>query len=208
MVDPVNVLEINSPERLSRFFRGRKPKLWSVGDPSILSRRLLGIISARQTDSDLALKSSQLLKELPSLKEVAFVGGWHAPLEEEALRILVNQGAQVVFCVSKSLNRFDPPAELARRVENRGALLLTHCSAKAKRISREASIRRNELVIGLATAVLILSAPTGSASLKLAKSALSFGKPVLTPEHRVNDELLKCRALPATLDNIQAALGS
>jgi predicted Rossmann fold nucleotide-binding protein DprA/Smf involved in DNA uptake len=86
-------------------------------------------------------------------------------------------------------------------------LLLTHCSPKAKRISRDASIRRNELVIALASALLILSAPLGSNTLNLAKEALRHGKRVLTIEHRMNEELLGCNALPATCDNILTVLG-
>lgn len=173
----------------------------------MLRGRLLGIISARQIDSDLASKSSQLIKQLASLNQTAFIGGWHAPLEEEALRILITHEAQIVFCVSKSLNRFNPPKELRSRIGTGDALLLTHCSPKAKRINRDASIRRNELVVGLATAVLVLSAPAGSASLNLAKAALHREKAVLTPEHRMNGDFLACGALPATFENIRAALG-
>jgi predicted Rossmann fold nucleotide-binding protein DprA/Smf involved in DNA uptake len=206
MVREYEISEITPPKGLETFFNGKAQKLWGVGNPAILNSRRLGILSARQIDSDLALKSSQLIKELPSLKGVAFVSGWHAPLEEEALRILINHGAQLVFCVSKSLNRFIPPAGLRGRVENRGALLLTHCSPKAKRISRDASIRRNELVTGLATALLVLSAPPGSASLDIAKSALRRGKPVFTPRLHINNDLLACGALPATLETVRAAL--
>jgi predicted Rossmann fold nucleotide-binding protein DprA/Smf involved in DNA uptake len=206
MVQVHDILEIRPPTNLRSFFDGRPSKLWCSGEPAILTGKLLGIISARQIDSDLALKSSQLLKQLGFLKEVSFVSGWHSPLEEEALRILLAQGASIVFCVSKSLNRFSPPMELGSQVSQGDVLLLTHCSPKAKRISRDASIRRNELVIGLAAAVLVLSAPEGSASLKLAKSALLQGKPVLTPEHRMNKELLATGALPAVLENIQTAL--
>jgi predicted Rossmann fold nucleotide-binding protein DprA/Smf involved in DNA uptake len=197
---------IEPPIGLRLFFDGKPPKLWSLGEAAILERRLLGIISARQIDSDLALKSAQLLQQLASLKEVSFVSGWHSPFEEEALRILLAQRASLVFCVSKSLNRFVPQTEIQSRVNQGEALLLTHCSPKAKRISRDASIRRNRLVIGLAKAVLVLSAPEGSASLKLAKSAMRHGKRVLTPEHRLNKELLAASALPATFENIQAAL--
>jgi predicted Rossmann fold nucleotide-binding protein DprA/Smf involved in DNA uptake len=171
-----------------------------------LTGKLLGIISARQIDPDLALKSSQLLKQLESLKEVAFIGGWHSPLEAEALRIILAQAAPIVFCISKSLSRFVPPIEFENRVSKAQWLLLTHCSPKAKRISRDASLRRNQLVVGLSVALLVLSAPEGSASLKLARSALRQGKPVVTPEHRMNKELLASGALPAVLENIQTAL--
>jgi DNA processing protein len=207
MVQSSEILEIKPPAGLEGFSRGRPPKLWRVGNPAILNRPLLGIISARHIDSDLALKSSELLIELASLNDLCFVSGWHSPLEEEALHILLAQGASVVFCVPKSLNRFMPSAEVRRGVAQREVLLVTHCSPKAKRISRDAAIRRNELVTGLGAALLILSAPAGSASLTLAKSALRRGKPVFTPEHRMNSALLACGALPATFENVRAALG-
>src|SRR3990172_11591152 len=142
MVQGYEISEIRAPTGLEPFFHGKPPKLWSVGDPAILNRRLLGIISARQIDSDLALKSSQLLKQLASLKEVSFISGWHSPLEEEALNILLAQGAPIVFCVPKSLNRFVPSAGVKDQVSQGQALLLTHCSPRAKRISRDASLRR------------------------------------------------------------------
>ena len=200
-----DVYEIQAPMVLRTFFSGKPPRLWSVGNPAILNRRLLGIISARQIDSDLALKSSQLLKQLASLKEIGFVSGWHSPLEEEALRVLLNDAARIVFCVPKALNRFVPPVGIEIRINQKEALLLTHCSPKAKRISRDASIRRNHLVVGLASALLALSAPSGTASLNLAKVALRHGKPVFTPEHRLNQGLLGIGALPATLESIKAA---
>jgi len=207
MVEGYDILEISAPTGLKPFFHGKRPKLWNEGDPAILNRRLLGIISARQIDSGLALRSSQLLKHLASLKEVAFIGGWHSPLEEEALRILSANSVRIVFCVSKALHRFVPSLQAKNEINNGRLLLLTHCSPEAKRISRDASLRRNQLVVGLAAALLVLSAPKGSASLKLAKSALRQGKPVLTLDHRLNAELLASGALPAILEKIDEALG-
>jgi len=201
-----DILEVTPPTGVEPFFRGKPPKLWGVGDSAILNYVLLGIISARQIDSDLALKTSRLLKQLVSLKDVVFVSGWHSPLEKEALRILLAQEATIVLCASKSLDRFVPSIGVESRVTDGKALLLTHCSTKAKRITRNASIRRNELIVELAKALLVLSAPGGSASLNLAKSALRRGKLVLTPAHPMNKQLLVNGALPATLDNLQTAL--
>jgi predicted Rossmann fold nucleotide-binding protein DprA/Smf involved in DNA uptake len=200
------IFEINPLTGLKSFFQGKPAKLWGLGNPAILDRRLLGIISARQIDSDLALKSSQLLKQLAFLKEVSFIGGWHSPLEAEGLRILSLQPVPIVFCVPKGLNQFAPSVEVKNRVERGLALLLTHCGPKAKRISRDASLRRNKLVVELTATLLVLSAPEGSASLKLARSALRQGKPVHTLEHRLNEELLASGASPATLDKIGEAL--
>jgi predicted Rossmann fold nucleotide-binding protein DprA/Smf involved in DNA uptake len=206
MTNTWEILEVTPPTGVEAFLRGKPSKLWGVGDPAILNYRLLGIISARQVDSDLALETARLLKQLVSLEDAAFVSGWHSPLEEEALRILLAQEATVVLCVAKSLDRFIPSMGVESRVTDGKALLLTHCSTKAKRITRNASMRRNELIVELVKALLVLSAPEGSASLSLAKSALRRGKFVLTPEHPMNKELLASGALPATLDNLQTAL--
>jgi DNA processing protein len=206
LVTRSEIREIEAPATLRSFFHGKPPSLWCRGDLTILDRTLLGIISARQIDSDLASESSQLLKQLVFMKDVSFVGGWHSPLEEEALRVLLAQEASIIFCVSKGLDRFMPSVEVANRVSQGQALLLTHCSPKAKRITRDASMRRNQLVVELAKALLILSAPDGSASLKLAVSALRQGKTVHTLEHRLNTDLLIAGAIPATSDTIKEAL--
>lgn len=201
-----DILEIRPPEGVHCFFERKPPKLWCVGDPAILKGRLLGIISARRIDPDLALKASQLITQLASLEDVSFISGWHSPLEEEALRMLLVQPARVIFCLPKSLDKFVPSEDVKDRVRQGRALLLTHCSPRAKRISRDASLRRNHLVVGLARALLVLSAPEGSASLKLARTAINRGKTVLATEHRINGRLLASDALPATLQNIQTAL--
>jgi predicted Rossmann fold nucleotide-binding protein DprA/Smf involved in DNA uptake len=202
MAQRSDVSEIKPPPALDTWFHGRAPKLWGVGNPAILSGRLLGIISARQIDSDLALQSYQLLKQLAFSNDFSFVSGWHSPLEEDALRIVLAQEAPLVLCASKALDRFKPSRELESQLSKGKVLLLTHCGPKAKRISREASIRRNQLVVGLAAALLVLSAPEGSASLTLAQSALRLEKPVLTPEHALNKKLLACNALAATIENV------
>jgi predicted Rossmann fold nucleotide-binding protein DprA/Smf involved in DNA uptake len=206
MMNSREIVEVTPPASVELFFHGKPPKLWGVGDAALLNHRLLGIISARHTDPELELKASQLLKQLVPLKDVAFVSGWHSPLEEEALRILLAQEATIVLCVAKSLDRFIPSEGVDSRVTDGKALLLTHCSTKAKRITRNASMRRNELIVDLAKSLLVLAAPEGSATLSLAKSALRRGKLVLTPEHPMNKELLASGALPATLDNLQTAL--
>ena len=201
-----DILEIETPAGVDSYFGKKPPKLWCVGDPDIVKGRLIGVISARKIDADLALKTSQLLRQLAHLNDVSFVGGWHSPLEEEVLRILSAEAARVIFCLPKSLHRFIPSPEVKNQISEGRVLLLTHCSPRVKRISRDASLRRNLLVMGMSKGLLVLSAPEGSVSLKLALKAISLGKPVFTPPHRMNDGLLSRGALPATIEHIQRVL--
>ncbi len=198
-----DILDIRPPAGVDPFFDRKPQKLWCVGDPAILNGKLLGIISARKIDPDLALKTSQLLKQLASLRNVSFISGWHSPLEEEALNILLSHPVQLIFCVPKSLSRFVPSVDVKNRISQGRALLLTHCSPRAKRISRDASLRRNHLVAGVGKGLLVLSAPAGSLSLRLAQKVIEFGRPVFTLQNRINDGLLSSGALPATVKNIQ-----
>lgn len=190
------------PAELHSFFNNRVPRLWHVGETSLLKGRILGILSARKIEPDLALKTSELIRQLGSLG-ATFISGWHSPLEEEALRILLSRSARIIFCFAKSLDKFILSVEIENLVSQGRGLLLTHCSPKAKRISRDASLRRNQLVVGLSKGLLILSGPPGSASFKLAKLALNSGKTVFAVQHPMNRDLLALAALPASGEAIQ-----
>lgn len=190
------------PVGLCRFFDLSPPRLWYVGEPSILNGKLLGIISSRKIEPGLALKSFFLIRELAS-ETGTFVGGWHSPLEEEVLRILLSQSTYLIFCLAKSLNKFSPSEEIIALINRGRVLLLTHCSPTAKRISREASLRRNKIIAGLARGLLILSGPEGSTSYRLARDALRLGRPVFTLPHPMNHALLGIGAQPATIESLR-----
>jgi predicted Rossmann fold nucleotide-binding protein DprA/Smf involved in DNA uptake len=177
------------------------PKLWYCGEVSLLKSQLLGVVSARAIEPDLALKTAELLEQLTPIS-LTFIGGWHSPLEEEALRVLLRAQARIVCCIAKSLERFVPSEDISSIVVGGRGLLLTHCSPRARRISRDASLKRNEVFLNLAKALLVLSAPPRSASAKLAEVALKLSKPVFAIEHRINEELLTSGAAPATFENI------
>jgi DNA processing protein len=199
MLTPVPI--VVTPAELESTGGEQVPKLWYCGELSLLKNQLLGVVSARKIEPDLALKAADLLEQLASTG-LTFIGGWHSPLEEEALRVLLRAPAKIVFCVSKSLEKFVPSPAIDSLVTEGRGLLLTHCSPRVRRISRDASLRRNEVFLNLAKALLVLSAPPRSASLKLAEVAVKLSKPVFAVEHRINAELLTSGAAPATFENI------
>jgi predicted Rossmann fold nucleotide-binding protein DprA/Smf involved in DNA uptake len=196
---------VEVPQRVAPFF-GRKPaRLWHLGNPSLLNRPLVGIVSARGTESNLNPITAELLGRLAGL-QATFIGGWHSALERESLRILLGQMPQIIICLAKSVNRFAFFQELKTLLNQDRVLLLTHCSPSAKRISRDAALRRNQLVAGLAQVLLVLTAPEGSATFKLARSAIEMRKAIFAVENPSNETLLASGALPATLTGIREAL--
>jgi predicted Rossmann fold nucleotide-binding protein DprA/Smf involved in DNA uptake len=201
----VDYRTLDVPERVVPLFGRKPPTLWYLGNTSLLARPLVGIISARATESNLILSTAELLRQLVGL-EKSFIGGWHSPLEKEVLKILLPESPRTIICLAKSVNRFGFFQELKTLLNQDRLLLLTHCSPKAKRINRDASIRRNHLVAGLAKVLLVLAAPEGSATFKLARSVIELGKPVFAPENPANGVLLASGAFPATFERIQKGL--
>ena len=201
----VDYRTLDVPEHVVPLF-GRKPsRLWYLGNTSLLKQPLVGITSARAGASDLSPNTGELLRRLVGL-EATFIGGWHSPLEKESLKTLLRESPPTIICLAKSVNRFGFFQELKTLLNQDRLLLLTHCSPNAKRISRDASIRRNHLVAGLANVLLVLAAPEGSATFKLARSVIKLGKPVFALEHPANESLLASGALPASFETIQKRL--
>ena len=206
MIQASDISKIVLPARVNLLSKGQPRELWAVGNAQILRRPLLALISARQIECDLAVISLQIMQQLAASKNISFISGWHSQLEQKCLRIVLAEQAALVFCTAKALDRFKPSGKLKELVDQNKALLLTHCTPNAKRMSRGASIRRNELVIALAAVLLVPSAPEGSESLNLARAALSSGKPVFTVDHHMNRKLLDCGASIASFDSIATAL--
>jgi len=196
---------LDVPERALPLFGGKPSTLWYLGNTSLVGHALIGIVSARSAAAYLDSRTEELLRELAGIP-ATFIGGWHSSLEKESLKVLLRESPRLIICLAKSVNRFGFFQELKTLLNQDCLLLLTHCSPNAKRISRNASIRRNRLVAGLSKILVVLAAPEGSATFKLAQSVIELGKPVFAPEHPANKSLLACGALPATVEKIQKDL--
>ena len=118
MITHLEVFEISTPGDLAGFFRGKRPQLWGVGNCEILTRPLLGIVSARQINHDLAIKSDELMKQLAILRQVAFISGWHSQLEKQSLRLLLSHKDNPVATMPDVIfeRRWPLPADLTLQV--------------------------------------------------------------------------------------------
>ncbi|HKJ67358.1 MAG TPA: hypothetical protein VKA68_05340 [bacterium] len=84
-----------------------------------------------------------------SEKETVFISGWHAPIEKEIHKVLVNHGKPHIHAGAKSIHK------LACELVEDKVLFLTHCSEKVHRITRENALRRNQIICELSEQLLI-----------------------------------------------------
>ena len=118
------------------------------------------------------------------------IGGFHSPVEREALKILLRGPRPVVACLARGLEGMRPKPEYKAPLAEGRLLLLSPFDASVRRITAKTSMARNRFVAALADAVLIAHAYPGSKTAALAEEVAAWGKPVYTLDHPSNGHLL------------------
>ena len=119
---------------------------------------------------------------------VAIVSGFHSPLEQQALKVLLRGKQPIVICPARSLTGMALPPDWEEPHKQGRLLLLSVAADSEPRITAVTALARNRFVVALAERVVIAHAEPGSKTEALLRYVISLGKPTLTfPE---NTELL------------------
>lgn len=108
------------------------------------------------------------------------IGGFHSPMEQECLRLLLRGKQPVVLCPARGIERMRLPREWTDPIEAGRLLVLSPFPAEQARITTVLAAKRNRLVTGLAAAVFIAHASAAGQTAALAHEVLALGKPVWT----------------------------
>lgn len=149
------------------------PVLWTIGDPAIFARPTVAIVGARNA-SALGLRTARRLARELAAQGHVIVSGLARGIDAAAHEASLTTGTVAVL--AGGLDRPYPPenAELARRIEGKGALLSEMAFgtvATARHFPR-----RNRLISGLARGVVLIEAAARSGSLITARFALEQGR--------------------------------
>lgn len=150
----------------------------ALGDLAILSRKKICLLCSMQCPGDIILKTLDLMQELRNM-EVSVVSGFHSPLEQECLKILLRGTCAVVVCYARSLPRRVPP-EYVKPIDDGRMLLLSPFNEAQNHATRNTSRLRNRLVVALGDTVLVPYAAPGGITEGILREVSCLGKPVLT----------------------------
>jgi predicted Rossmann fold nucleotide-binding protein DprA/Smf involved in DNA uptake len=99
---------------------------------------------------------------------VTVISGFHSPVEQECLRILLGGKQPIILALPRSLAKIRVPKEW-RAALDQGRLLLFSPSAKRpRRPDKHDARRRNEIVAALADEILIVHAEPGGSIERIA----------------------------------------
>ena len=174
------------------------------GNVSLLRKRpLVALFCSVQCTESIIVQTYELARALGAAG-VTVVGGFHAPMEKECLRLLLEGTASVIACPARSLEQLRLSADCRKALIQNRLLFLSSFAEEQRRATTRRAVLRNELVAALADVVLIAHAIPGGKIERLCERALSWGKPVLALENGEHRRLLALGAQRVWIEHIQS----
>lgn len=195
------------PASLNKSFRVESPiKIAVRGDPGILRNRMLALFCSVKCPGHLILKTYDFIQELLRI-DVTVISGFHSPMEQECLRILLRSTKPIVICLARSIERMRIQSEYKKPLTVGQILLISPFIDKPRRSDIKTTLYRNRLVAALADQVFVAYAEPSGKTESLCREILSWQKPLYTLESDVNMNIINLGAKPLTIENVSEYLG-
>jgi predicted Rossmann fold nucleotide-binding protein DprA/Smf involved in DNA uptake len=169
---------------------GPVPRLWAIGNLGMLDRRLLGFFCSTRCPGNVILRTYDLALALREAG-VPVIGGFHSPMEQECLDVLLRGQQPMVICPARNIERLRPPAAWQKPLAEGRLLVLSAFEAKYRRPTTELAEHRNRIVAILADDVFVAHAAVGSRTERLCTELLEQGKRLYTLDLAENAHLLQ-----------------
>lgn len=170
----------------------RPPSIQTIGDAAILDRPKVALFCSAKCPGKLILDTYDLAKQFRE-QGVTVISGFHSPMEQECLRILLRSPHQVVWCLARGMLKHVPtePVDCRAAIAEGRLLIVSPFTETVRRITAKTAMARNRIVADLADAVVIAHAAPGSKIEALTFELLAEGKQIYTFEHPANTAIIQ-----------------
>ncbi|MBM3359300.1 MAG: hypothetical protein FJY54_16440 [Betaproteobacteria bacterium] len=145
-----------------------------VGNKDLLGRSKTALFCSARTPGDAILRAHDAAARMRD-EGITVISSFHSPIERECLRILLRGKQPIIVCPARAIKALRVPAELRSAFDAGRLLFLSPFVAHPVRVTREAAIRRNQVVAALADRVYIAHLSPGGETSKLAASMAKWG---------------------------------
>lgn len=173
----------------------RRHGLRIKGDETVLNRPKVALFCSVKCPGKLILDTYDLAKQFRD-EGVTVISGFHSPMEQECLRILLRSTHPVIWCLARGLYRHIPtnPVDCRAAVAEGRLVMITPFPDTVRYITTKTAKIRNRLVADMASSVVVTHAAPGSKMEALCRELLAEGKPVYTFDHPANAALIQAGA--------------
>lgn len=182
------------------------PRIAVLGDLNILNQQSLALFCSVKCPGNLILHTYDLAQRLRQ-SGVTVIGGFHSPMEQECLTILLRGTQPVIVCPARSLSGMRIPAAYKQPLEQGRMLLLSPFADTVRRSTVETAMLRNRFVAAVSGAIFVAHAEPQSKTEQFCREVLVWQKPLYTLAERANGHLLTVGAQQLRLDDASLLLG-
>lgn len=130
-----------------------------TGNPDLLDLRMTAFFASRQCPGAAIRAAMDWALQQAQAKNVV-IGGFHSPLEQSVLKILIQAQSPVVAVLARAVTGAKLPSDWTVALE-RGSLAVVSADRGATRLTEELATARNNLTAQLATRIVVAHASSG-----------------------------------------------
>lgn len=191
----------NYPEKLKDSLQTEAPEtIWTCGNIDLLpgidtafNGNLWALFCSKKCPGELILKTHDLAQTFKE-RGIPTIGGYHSPIEQECLRVLLRGVQPTLLCPARSIENMRMKSAWKDAFAKEQLLILSPFESCHDRQTVALANRRNAFVAALADKIYIAHAAEDSKTLKFAEDLIAQGKPVFTFETPANEPLLQLGA--------------
>ena len=188
------------PPVLHEYLREDVPSVvTAIGDMGLLNTKLIGFFCSVKCPGKLIIQVHDLAHELRQAGATV-ISGFHSPVEQECLRILLRGTQPVIICPARSMERMLIRAEYWQPLDQGRLLFLSPFGDRPHRTTAQSALRRNYFVAALANQIFVAHAEPESKTEQFCLDILKWEKPVFTLPGDANSRLLAMGAKPVNPD--------
>ena len=190
----------NYPTGLEPYLKTETPEtIWARGNIDLLPGQnttldgdLWALFCSSKCPGEIILKAHDLAQKFRKAG-IPTIGGYHSPIEQECLRVLLRGSQPILLCPARSLEKMRIK-QAWKDVLSAERLLILSIFQSTDRSTAALAHQRNAFVAALADKICIAHAAEGSKTLEFARMVLAWGKPVFTFDTSANNTLFQLGA--------------
>ena len=200
-IQRITQTDANYPKWLKDYLKTDAPEIiWARGNINLLQRsntalngNLWALFCSSKCPGEIILKTHDLAQEFKEA-DIPTISGYHSPVEQECLRVLLRGAQPILFCPARGIENMRLKAAWRDALSEDRFLILSIFANHHKRSSATLASQRNAFVAALADKICVAHAAEDSKTLKFAQMVVAWGKPVFTFDTPANDALFQLGA--------------
>ncbi len=188
------------PANLDRYLGSEAPgTIRALGNIAILKNRKIGIFCSSKCPGDLIIKTYDIAKKWRD-DGVTVIGGFHSPMEQECLTILLRGKQPVIVCPARGIENMRLKAEYKTPLAESRLLFLSPFPTKEKRMTADLALARNHFVAAVADEIFVAHAAEGGKIEAFCYELEARGKSLTTLESDASANLIALGARPLNFE--------